>query len=46
MAEWFMEGFLETLTNEHNGFSLRSLKHAVFYVVGVLLIIPRKFSTL
>ena len=33
MAEWFMEGLLETLTNEHNGFSIRALQYAVFYTV-------------
>ena len=33
MAEWFMEGFLEELTDVHNAFSARALRHAVFYVV-------------
>lgn len=33
MAEWFMEGFLDELTDPHNAFSNRALKHAVFYVV-------------
>merc|ERR1712130_1097047 len=33
MAEWFMEGFLDELTDPHNAFSTRALKHAVFYVV-------------
>ena len=33
MAEWFMEGFLDELTDPHNAFSARALKHAVFYVV-------------
>lgn len=33
MAEWFIEGFLEELSDPHNAFSTRALKHAVFYVV-------------
>eukprot|EP00884_Botryococcus_braunii_P006405 jgi/Botrbrau1/15766/Bobra.4_1s0128.3 len=33
MAEWFMEGFLDTLTDEHNAFSRRLLRHAVVYAV-------------
>ncbi|KAK9811620.1 hypothetical protein WJX72_007108 [[Myrmecia] bisecta] len=33
MAEWFMEGFLENLTDEHSAFARRTLQHAVFYVV-------------
>lgn len=33
MAEWFMEGFLDELTDTHNAFSNRALKHAIFYVV-------------
>jgi len=33
MAEWFMEGFLDELTDPHNAFSNRALKEAVFYVV-------------
>ena len=34
MAEWFMEGFLERLTDPHDAASLRILDHAVFYVVS------------
>lgn len=33
MAEWFMEGLLEELTDPHNPFATRALKHAVFYIV-------------
>ena len=33
MAEWFMEGLLEELTDIHNPFATRALKHAVFYIV-------------
>ena len=33
MAEWFMEGFLNELTDPHNAFAVRALKHAVFYTV-------------
>ena len=29
-----MEGFLEELTDPHNAYSARILKHAVFYVVA------------
>ncbi len=35
MAEWFVEGFLDRLTDPHDGASMRVLEHAVFYVVGV-----------
>lgn len=33
MAEWFVEGFLDRLTDPHDGASMRVLEHAVFYVV-------------
>ncbi|KAK9832651.1 hypothetical protein WJX81_007531 [Elliptochloris bilobata] len=33
MAEWFMEGLLECMTNEHNAFAVRLLQHAQFHVV-------------
>ena len=35
MAEWFVEGFLDRLTDPHDGASMRVLEHAVFYVVGI-----------
>ena len=34
MAEWFIEGFLDRLTDPHDGASMRVLEHAVFYVVS------------
>lgn len=34
MAEWFMEGFLDRLTDPHDAASMRVLEHAVFYVVS------------
>ena len=34
MAEWFVEGFLDRLTDPHDGASMRVLEHAVFYVVS------------
>lgn len=33
MAEWFAEGLLERLTDQHDTISLRTLAKAVFYVV-------------
>lgn len=33
MAEWFIEGFLDRLTDPHDGASMRVLEHAVFYVM-------------
>ena len=36
MAEWFIEGFLDRLTDPHDGASMRVLEHAVFYVVGIV----------
>lgn len=36
MAEWFMEGFLDRLTDPHDAASMRVLEHAVFYVVSTL----------
>lgn len=42
MAEWFVEGFLDRLTDPHDGASMRVLEHAVFYVVGdCILTLPR-----
>ena len=35
MAEWFVEGFLDRLTDPHDGASMRVLEHAVFYVVSL-----------
>ena len=35
MAEWFVEGFLDRLTDPHDGASMRVLEHAVFYVVSI-----------
>lgn len=34
MAEWFTEGFLERLTDPHDGPAIKTLKQAVFYVVS------------
>lgn len=33
MAEWFTEGFLERLTDPHDGPAIKTLKQAIFYVV-------------
>lgn len=33
MAEWFVEGFLNRLTDPHDAAAMRVLEHAVFYVV-------------
>jgi murein tripeptide amidase MpaA len=33
MAEWFMDGFLERLTDEHDAASMRVMRQAVFYVM-------------
>lgn len=35
MAQWFMEGFLDRLTDPHDAASMRVLEHAVFYVVSM-----------
>lgn len=37
MAEWFMEGFLDRLTDPHDAASMRVLESAVFYVVRGLI---------
>lgn len=37
MAEWFVEGFLNRLTDPHDAAAMRVLEHAVFYVVGIVL---------
>ena len=34
MAEWFVEGFLNRLTDPHDAAAMRVLEHAVFYVVS------------
>lgn len=35
MAEWFVEGFLNRLTDPHDAAAMRVLEHAVFYVVSL-----------
>lgn len=37
MAEWFVEGFLNRLTDPHDAAAMRVLEHAVFYVVRIVL---------
>lgn len=36
MAEWFVEGFLNRLTDPHDAAAMRVLEHAVFYVVSLI----------
>lgn len=40
MAEWFVEGFLNRLTDPHDAAAMRVLEHAVFYVVRPCAMLP------